>query len=113
MGQARRPTCPDCGAYLTLALPPGGEGPRTFQCLHCEGPGPLKGPYAAGWLAGELGRTKSPEPGEGLPTCVPGNASGPSFHLQISRRFLTAIADDIIADLGALIEATQAGLFDG
>lgn len=26
MGQAERPTCPACGAYLTLALPPGGKG---------------------------------------------------------------------------------------
>jgi hypothetical protein len=59
MGQARQPTCPDCGAYLTLALPPGGKGPRTFQCFDCEGPDPLNSPYAAGWLAGELGRTKS------------------------------------------------------
>jgi hypothetical protein len=59
MGQAKRPTCPDCGAYLTLVLPPGGKGPRTFQCLDCEGPDPLKDPYAIGWLAGELGKTKS------------------------------------------------------
>src|ERR1700733_11216389 len=99
MGQARQPTCPDCGAYLTLALPPGGEGPRTFQCLDCEGPDPLKGAYAAGWLpassAGLSPRKQSK---------VPGNTSRPSFHLQISRRFLTAVADDIIADLGALIE---------
>jgi hypothetical protein len=26
MGQAHRPTCPNCGAYLILALPPGGKG---------------------------------------------------------------------------------------
>jgi DUF2934 family protein len=26
MGQADRPTCPGCGAYLILALPPGGKG---------------------------------------------------------------------------------------
>ena len=61
MGQARRPTCPDYGAYLTLARPTGGKGRRTFQCLDCEGPDPLKSPYAAGWLAGELGRNKSPD----------------------------------------------------
>lgn len=57
MGQAKRPTCTDCGAYLTLALPPGGKGQRTFQCLDCEGPDPLRNPHAIGWLAGELGRT--------------------------------------------------------
>jgi hypothetical protein len=59
MGQAKRPTCPNCGAYLVLALPPGGDSPRAFQCLDCEGPDPIKSPYAIGWLAGELGRTKS------------------------------------------------------
>jgi hypothetical protein len=42
MGQVERPTCPGCGAFLILALPPGGKGPRTFQCLDCERPDPLK-----------------------------------------------------------------------
>jgi hypothetical protein len=28
MGQAELPTCPHCGAYSILALPPGGKGPR-------------------------------------------------------------------------------------
>jgi len=32
-----------------------------FQCLDCERPDPLKSPYAIGWLAGELGRIKSPD----------------------------------------------------
>jgi len=59
MGQARQPTCPDCGAYLSLALPLGGKGPRTFQCLDCEGPDPIKSPQATGWLAGELGKPLS------------------------------------------------------
>jgi hypothetical protein len=36
MGQSKRPTCPECGAFLTLALPPGGKGQRTFQCLDCN-----------------------------------------------------------------------------
>jgi hypothetical protein len=36
-----------------------------------------------------------------------------SLHLQISRRFLAAVADDVVADLGTLIEAAQAGLLDG
>jgi hypothetical protein len=64
MGQAQRPTCPDCGAYLTLALPPGGKGQRTFQCIDCEGPAdPIKDPQTIGWLCGELGRARSHETG--------------------------------------------------
>jgi len=54
MGRGRRPTCPHCGAYLTFALPPGGKGQRTFQCLDCERPDPLKTNQAFGWLKGEL-----------------------------------------------------------
>jgi hypothetical protein len=54
MGQAERPTCPGCGAFLILALPPGGKGPRTFQYLDCDRPDPLKTDYARGWLMGEL-----------------------------------------------------------
>lgn len=57
MGQAQRPNCPDCGAYLTLALQPSGIGPRTLQCLDCERPDPIKSDRTTGWLAGELGRT--------------------------------------------------------
>jgi len=47
-------TCPGCGALLILALPPGGNGKRTFQCLDCERPDPLKTDQAIGWLKGEL-----------------------------------------------------------
>jgi hypothetical protein len=54
MGQAERPTCPGCGAFLILALPPGGNGPRTFQCLDCDRPDPLKTDQVTGWLKGEL-----------------------------------------------------------
>jgi hypothetical protein len=54
MGQAEQPTCPDCGAFLILALPPGGKGRRTFQCLDCERPDPLKSDDALRWLSGEL-----------------------------------------------------------
>jgi hypothetical protein len=36
MGQAERPTCPTCGAYLILALLQGGKGKRTFQCFDCD-----------------------------------------------------------------------------
>jgi hypothetical protein len=53
MGQAERPTCPDCGQFLILALPPGGKGKRTFQCFDCDGPDPLKTEKATGWLKGE------------------------------------------------------------
>jgi hypothetical protein len=54
MGQAERPTCPGCGAFLILALPPGGRGPRAFQCLDCECPDPLRTDQVMGWLKGEL-----------------------------------------------------------
>jgi len=54
MGQAERPTCPHCGAFLILALPPGGKGQRTFQCFDCDGPDPLKTEMVTGWLKSEL-----------------------------------------------------------
>jgi hypothetical protein len=54
MGQAERPTCPHCGAFLLLALPPGGKGRRSLQCLDCDRPDPLKSDTATGWLQGEL-----------------------------------------------------------
>jgi hypothetical protein len=34
--------CPECGAFLILALPPGGKGRRTMQCIDCERPDPFK-----------------------------------------------------------------------
>jgi len=54
MGQAKRPTCPDCGAPLILAPPPDGNGQRTFQCFDCDQPDPFKSERVAGWLEGEL-----------------------------------------------------------
>jgi hypothetical protein len=33
---------------------PGGKGRRTFQCLDCDRPDPLKTEQAKGWLKGEL-----------------------------------------------------------
>ena len=54
MGQVERPTCPNCGAHLILALPPGGGGPRTFQCFDCDRPDPLKNEKVTGWLKSEL-----------------------------------------------------------
>ena len=41
---------PDCGAFLILALPPGGHGPRTCQCFEGDRRDPLKSETAAGWL---------------------------------------------------------------
>jgi len=54
MGHVERPTCPGCGAILILALPPGGKGQRTFQCLDCDRRDPLKTDQVTGWLKGEL-----------------------------------------------------------
>jgi hypothetical protein len=54
MGQAQRPACPECGAFLILALPPGGKGPRTLRCMDCEQPDPFKTDRAKGWLKSEL-----------------------------------------------------------
>jgi hypothetical protein len=45
--------CPRCGKAMMLALPPGGMGPRTLQCLDCERPDPLKS-EARRWLLSEL-----------------------------------------------------------
>ena len=60
MRQKERLTCPHCGAYLTLALPPGGKGKRTFQCFDCDGPDPLKSDEVIGWLKGELAPKDGP-----------------------------------------------------
>lgn len=34
--------CPKCGKPTKLMLPPGGKGPRTYQCIDCDWPDPLK-----------------------------------------------------------------------
>jgi hypothetical protein len=47
--------CPKCGAPMTFALPASGKGHRSWQCLDCERPDPLKSGRAQGWLKGELG----------------------------------------------------------
>ncbi len=54
MGQAERPTCPHCGAFMILAPPRYGKGQPTFQCLECDGLDPLKTDKVMGWLKGEL-----------------------------------------------------------
>jgi hypothetical protein len=41
---------------MVFALPPGGDGPRTFQCIDCDRLDPLESEIAKGWLEGELGR---------------------------------------------------------
>jgi hypothetical protein len=53
MGQAERPKYPGCGAYLILALPPGGKGKRAFRWFECDGPDPLKTDRITGWLNSE------------------------------------------------------------
>ena len=45
-----RPVCPDCQRPMTLELQPGGKSPRTFQCLDCQRPDPLKSRVVAGIL---------------------------------------------------------------
>lgn len=36
--------CPKCGKPVKLMLLPGGKGSRTYQCIHCDRPDPLKSP---------------------------------------------------------------------
>ena len=45
-----RPVCPICHRPMTLELQPSGLPPRTFQCLECERPDPMKSPVIAGIL---------------------------------------------------------------
>jgi hypothetical protein len=47
-------TCPYCQSEMVLALPPNGKGPRTLQCINCDGPDPLKSEKATAWLKSEL-----------------------------------------------------------
>lgn len=39
---------------MKLMLPPGGNGPRTYQCIHCDRPDPLKSPDVQKLLDGLL-----------------------------------------------------------
>jgi hypothetical protein len=39
---------------MTMALPPGGMGPRAWRCLDCEGADPLKSKEAEGWANSPL-----------------------------------------------------------
>jgi hypothetical protein len=36
--------CAKCGEPTKLMLPPGGDGPRTYQCVKCDRPDPLQSP---------------------------------------------------------------------
>jgi hypothetical protein len=49
--------CPKCGNPTKLMLPPGGKGPRAYQCIDCDLPDPLGLPNVQGWLRGELAQT--------------------------------------------------------
>lgn len=37
--------CAKCGEPTKLMLPPGGNGPRTYQCIKCDRPDPIKSPH--------------------------------------------------------------------
>jgi hypothetical protein len=39
---------------MSLALAPGGKGPRSLRCEQCDRPDPLKADDVAGWFKGEL-----------------------------------------------------------
>jgi hypothetical protein len=57
MATEQPPLCPICQRPKTLELQRGGKLPRTFQCLDCERPDPLK----SGAVDGLLGALKPPE----------------------------------------------------
>jgi hypothetical protein len=57
MGQLfQNKNCPCCKEPMTMALPPGGNGPRVLTCVGCD---PLRDAKAKGWLAGDLGRDRT------------------------------------------------------
>jgi hypothetical protein len=45
-----RPICPICYHSMALELQPSGMPPRTFRCLNCERPDPIKSPGIASIL---------------------------------------------------------------
>jgi hypothetical protein len=45
------PICPICHHSMALELQPSGMPPRTFQCLNCERPDPMKSPVVASIFA--------------------------------------------------------------
>jgi hypothetical protein len=46
--------CSKCGKPVKLMLPPGGKGPRTFQCIRCDRPDPIKSLEVEGLINGLL-----------------------------------------------------------
>jgi hypothetical protein len=42
---------------MTLALPPGGNGGRSYKCYQCDPTDPIKLPDVRRWLTGELGKS--------------------------------------------------------
>ena len=46
--------CANCGGEMEFALPPSGDGERSWQCFECDRPDPFRSPVSRGWLAGEL-----------------------------------------------------------
>jgi hypothetical protein len=47
--------CSKCNKPMSLALPPGGNGPRSMRCIECDGPDPLTRPDVVN-LVNTLGR---------------------------------------------------------
>ncbi len=43
--------CPICGKPMTMALPPGGVGPKALRCLECD---PLRDEKSLAWVKSEL-----------------------------------------------------------
>ncbi|WP_298256902.1 hypothetical protein [Bradyrhizobium sp.] len=50
--------CPRCGRKMDAALPPGGNGKRTWRCFDCDRPDPLTSETTQAWLKGELAATR-------------------------------------------------------
>lgn len=53
--------CKTCGRPTKLMLPPGGDGPRTYQCIRCDRPDPLKTSLAK-WAESPLAKRPEKKP---------------------------------------------------
>lgn len=51
--------CAKCGQPTKLMLPLGGKGPRTYQCIHCDRPDPLKSAEIRNLIDGLLSHKES------------------------------------------------------